>query len=184
MSIKCYWCLDGLGVGHVKRLEHILYILGLTQESLFLHLPDLKPKEELQFTHRRHLKSLGHDPTKLFTKFIISRTKDNIININLANKNIFSICLNEESRIGFAYLKTVLKKKFLKAFIPCSRSLLKPVERLMELVHMVWEVWIFKARWLLNIYFFLERFIQESTLDIHLMKLEVMMSIIGQKDTN
>jgi hypothetical protein len=37
---------------------------------------------------------------------------------------------------------------------PCFRSLLKPVERLMELVHMVGEVWIFKARWLLNIYFF------------------------------
>jgi hypothetical protein len=54
----------------------------------------------------------------------------------------------------------------------------------MELVHMVWEVWIFKARWLLNIYFFLERSIQQSTLDIHLMKLEVVMSSIGQKDKN
>jgi hypothetical protein len=49
---------------------------------------DLKTKEELQFTHHRHLKPLGHDPTKLFTKLIISRTKDNIININLTNKDI------------------------------------------------------------------------------------------------
>jgi hypothetical protein len=183
MSIKCHRGLDELGVGHVKPLEHILYILGLTQESLFLHLLDLKPNEELQFTHHRHLKSLGHDLTKLFTKFITSRTKDNIININLEYKYILSISLNEESRIGFAYLKTILEKKFLKAFIPCSRRLLKPVERLMELVHMVGEVWVFKARWLLNIYFFLERSIQEGTLDIHLMKLEVMMSSIGQKDT-
>jgi hypothetical protein len=47
--------------------------------------------------------------------------------------------LNEESRIGFAYLKTVLEKEILKAFIPCSRSLLKPIERLMELIHMVGE---------------------------------------------
>jgi hypothetical protein len=77
--------------------------------------------------------------------------------------------LNEESRIGFAYLKTVIEKKILKAFIPCSRSLLKPVERHMELVHMVGEFWIFEAWWLLYIYFFLERSIQESTLDIHLM---------------
>jgi hypothetical protein len=157
MSIKCHRGIDGLRVGHVKPLEHILYILGLTRESPFLHLLDLKSKEELQFTHHRHLKSLGHDPTKLFTKFIISRTKDNIININLAYKDIFSISLNEESRIGFAYLKTVLEKKFFKAFIPCSRSLLKPLECLTELVHMVGEVWIFKARWFLNIYFFLER---------------------------
>jgi hypothetical protein len=120
-------------------------------------LLDLKPKEELQFTHHRHLKSLGHDPTKFFTKFFISRAKDNIINIDLAYKDIISISLNKESRIDFAYLKTVLEKKFLKAFIPCSRSLLKLVELLMELVHMVGEVWIFKARWLLNRYFFLER---------------------------
>jgi hypothetical protein len=91
--------------------------------------------------------------------------------------------LNEESRIGFAYLKSVLDEKILKAFIPYSRSLLK-LESLMELVHMVGEVWIFEAQWLLNIYFFLERPIQEVTLDIHLMKLEVMMSSIGQKDTN
>jgi hypothetical protein len=108
MSIQCHGNLDGLGIGHVKPLEHILYILGLTQESPFLHLLDLKTKEELQFTHHGHIKPLGHDPTKLFTKFIISRTKYNIININLANKDTFSISLNEESRIGFAYLKTVL----------------------------------------------------------------------------
>jgi hypothetical protein len=57
----------------------------------------------------------------------------------LANKDIFSISLNEESRIGFVYLKTVLEKKILKAFIPCPRSLLKPVVCLMELVHMVWK---------------------------------------------
>jgi hypothetical protein len=41
----------------------------------------------------------------------------------LTNKDIFSISLNEESRIGFAHLKTILEKKILKAFIPCSRCL-------------------------------------------------------------
>jgi hypothetical protein len=102
----------------------------------------------------------------------------------LINKDIFSNSLNEVSRISFAYLKTVLEKKFLKALIPCSRSLLEPIERLMELVHMVGEVWIFKAWWLPNINFFLERSIQEHAIHIHLMKLEVMMSSVGQKDTN
>jgi hypothetical protein len=68
----------------------------------------------------------------------------------LANKDIFSISLNKESRIGFAYLKTVPEKKILKAFIPCSWSLFKPIEHLMELVHMVGEFWIFKAQWLLK----------------------------------
>jgi hypothetical protein len=88
--------------------------------------------------------------------------------------------LNEESRIGFAYLKAVIEKKILKAFIACSRSLLEPIKRLMELVHMVGEVWIFKAWWLINIHLFLERSIRECTLDIHLMKLEIMMRSIGQ----
>jgi hypothetical protein len=112
MSIECHRGLDGLGVGHVKPLEHILYILGLTQESPFLHLLDLKLKEELQFTHRRHIESLGHDTTKLFTKLIISRTKDNVINKDLAYKDIFSIPLNEESRIGFT--KPFLRRKSLR----------------------------------------------------------------------
>jgi hypothetical protein len=102
-------------------------------------LLDLKPKEELQFIHHRHLKYLGHDPTKFFTKFVISGPKDNIININLTNKDIFSISLNEESRIGFAYLKTVLEKKILNTFIPCSRSLLKTVEPYGACTH-GWEI--------------------------------------------
>jgi hypothetical protein len=73
ISIQFHGSLDGLGIGHVKPPEHILHILGLAQESPFLQLLDLKTKEELQFTHHRHLESLGHDLTKLFTKFIISR---------------------------------------------------------------------------------------------------------------
>src|SRR6185312_8594288 len=99
-----------------------------------------------------YLKSLGHDPTKLFIKLFFSRTKDNVININLTNKEIFFYFLSKESRIGFAHYKAVLEKEFPEAFIPCSRSLLKPIERLMELVHMVGMLGIFKTRGLLNIY--------------------------------
>jgi hypothetical protein len=71
MSIQCHESLDGLGIGRVKPLEHILHIFGLTQESV-LQLLDLKTKEELQFTHHGHLKPLGHHPTKPFLKFIVS----------------------------------------------------------------------------------------------------------------
>jgi hypothetical protein len=68
--------------------------------------------------------------------------------IYLANKNILIKFVSKESRIGFAHYKVVLEKKILKSFIPYSRSLLKPIERLMKLVHMIWKSWIFKARWL------------------------------------
>jgi hypothetical protein len=46
--------------------------------------------------------------------------------------------------------------------------LLKPIERLLEFVDMVGELGIFKTRWLLNIGKFLNRAIEEYTLDIHL----------------
>jgi hypothetical protein len=49
----------------------------------------LKTKEELQFTHHRHLKSLGHDPTKLLTKIMVSSTKYYVIDIYLAHKYIY-----------------------------------------------------------------------------------------------
>jgi hypothetical protein len=90
--------------------SNISPVASLTQESPFLHLLDLKSKKELQFSHHRHLKPLVHDSTKFFTKFIISRPKNDIIDINLTNENIFSVSLYEESRIDFAYLKTVLEK--------------------------------------------------------------------------
>ena len=64
----------------------------------------------------------------------------------MAHKYIIINCVSKESRIGFAYFRTVLEKKILKAFIPSSRSLLKPIERLMELVHMIWALGIEERR--------------------------------------
>ena len=90
MSIHGHGSLDGFSIGHVKLLEHIICIFSLTYESPFLYLLDLKTKEELQFTHHGHLESLDRDPTKLFIKLFISRNKDNVININLTNKKIFT----------------------------------------------------------------------------------------------
>ena len=59
--------------------------------------------------------------------------------------------MSKESRIGFAHYKAVLEKKFPKAFIPCPSSLLKPIERLMELEHVVEMLGVFKTRGLLYI---------------------------------
>src|SRR6185312_3097426 len=151
MSIHGHRSLDWFSIGHVKLLEHFMCIFSLTYESPFVHLLDLKTNEEFQFTHHGHLESLGHDSTKLFTKLFISRTKDNVININLTYKEIFIYFLSKESRIGFAHYKAILEKQFPKAFIPCSRSLLKPIEHLMELEHIVGMLGFFKARGLLYI---------------------------------
>ena len=97
--------LDGLSIFHVKLLEHILDVLGLTNEGAILELFDLKSEEEGQLTHHGHLKSLWHDPSKLIAPSFVNRIKYNVIDIYLAYKVIFINFAHEESRIGFAYLK-------------------------------------------------------------------------------
>ena len=88
-------------------------LLHLTNKSSILHLLDLKSKEELQFTHHRHLKSLGHDPTKFLTKRMISTTKYYIIDIYLVHKYIFANFVSENGRIIFPYFKALFKQEFL-----------------------------------------------------------------------
>ena len=145
MSIGWHRSFDRLGIYHVKLLEHIMGVLRLTNKSSILHLLDLKSKEELQLTHHGHLKSLRHDPTKFLTKRMISTTKYYVIDIYLAHKYIILNLSYEESSVGFAYFKALLEQEILKAFIPCSWCLLKPIERLMEFVDMVRMLRIFKS---------------------------------------
>jgi hypothetical protein len=145
MSIGWHGSFDGLCICHVKILEHITGVLCLANESPFLQLLDLKTEEELQFTHHRHLKSLGHDPTKLLTKLMVSTTKYYIIDIYSAHKYIFIDFASKKGRISFAYFKALFEQEFLKTFIPCSWCLLKPIERLLEFIDVVWELGIFKT---------------------------------------
>ena len=143
-------------------------VLGLANESLFLYLLDLKSKEELQLTHHGHLKSLSHDPTKLITIHMISTTKYYVIDIYLAHKYIISNFVSKECRVGFAYFKALFEQEFLKTFILCSWSLLKPIVPLLEFVDVVGELGIFKTRRLLNIDKFLNGAFEECTLRVHL----------------
>jgi hypothetical protein len=108
MSIGWHRCFDGLGMVHVKLLEHIISVLGLTYECAILELLDLKTEKELQLAHHRHLKSFGHDPTKLINPRLISRPKYDAINIYLTYKQIIALFTSEESRIGFTYFKAFL----------------------------------------------------------------------------
>jgi hypothetical protein len=88
MSIGWHWCLHGLGIVHIKLLQHVIGVLGLTYECPFLELLDLKAEKESQLAYHGHLKPLSHDPTKLLTKGLISTTKYNVIDIYLANRDI------------------------------------------------------------------------------------------------
>src|SRR6266540_861337 len=100
VSSCSHWGLDGLGTFHVKLLEHVGDVLGLTQEGSFLELLDLKTEEVLELTHHRHLEPLSHNPTKIFTKSLVSTTKYYVIDIYLAHKQINIEFTSEKSRIG------------------------------------------------------------------------------------
>jgi hypothetical protein len=90
-------------------------------------LLDLKSKKECENSHHGYFKPIGHDFAKLITKGFASRTKDNIINVYLAYKQIFAHLSSEESIIRLTNPKTIFNEKICKAFIPCSWCLLKPI---------------------------------------------------------
>jgi hypothetical protein len=152
----------------------------VANDSSLFGLLDLKSKKECENHHHGHLKPIHHYFAKLITKGFVSRTKYNIINIDLANKQIFTHFSSEESRVGFTNPKTIFNKKIPKAFIPCSWCLLKPKERLTEFIDMVRILFTFKARRLLHIHFFFDWTIQEGALDIHLIKFKIIVSSIGR----
>jgi hypothetical protein len=137
VPVSSHWCLCGLGVLHSKPFEKILSILCLGDEGAILELLHLEPKELGQLAHHRHLELLCHYPAKLLTRLLISRTKYYVININLAYKEITITSLCKKSWIGFPNLESISNYEISKAFIPCSWGLLKSIERLRELIHVV-----------------------------------------------
>jgi hypothetical protein len=155
MSISAHESLDGLCIVHAKLLEYVMCVLYLTNESPFFYLLDLKSKKECENSHHGHFKFISHNFAKLITKGFFSRTKDNIINIYLAYKQIFSHFSSEESRIGLTNPKTIFNKKISKTFIPCSWCLLKRIEHLMEFINMVRILFTFEVGRLLHIHLFL-----------------------------
>jgi hypothetical protein len=131
-------------------------ILHLANEGSLFDLLDLKSKKEYENPHHGHLKPIRHYFAKLITKEFVSRTKYNIININLAYKQIFTHFSSEESRVGLINPKTIFNKEVPKAFIPYSWCLLKPIERLMQFIDTARISFTFKVGWLLHIHLFFD----------------------------
>jgi hypothetical protein len=111
MPVSSHGCLDGLGILHPKLGEYVLNILRLANEGALLELLHLKSQEILKLPHHRHLEFLNHDPTKLFPSRFVSRPKYNIININLAYKQIICNCFSKESRISFSDFEAISDKE-------------------------------------------------------------------------
>jgi hypothetical protein len=150
MTISVYVHIDWLCFVHAKLFEYVTSILRLANEGSLFGLLDLKFKKECENPHHRHLKPIRHYFAKPITKGFVSRTKYNIINIDLVYKQIFTHFSSEESRVGLTNPKIIFNKEVPKAFIPCFWCLLKPIERLIEFIDMVRISFTFKAGWLLH----------------------------------
>jgi hypothetical protein len=123
---------------------------------------------------------MHHYPAKLFTRLLISRTKYYVIDVYFAHKQITIISLSKKSRICFPDLKSIRYEKISKAFIPCSWSLLKYIERLREIVNRVGIPVILKDRGLFYLHLLLDWSIEEGALHVHLKQLKRVVSSIGQ----
>jgi hypothetical protein len=181
MPICSHRSLDGLGILHSKLFEDVLSVLCLADEGALLELLDLESMKVLQLAHHGHIKFLYHNSTKLFTRWLVSRPKDNIININLAYKQVFDNCFSEESRVSFPDFKTTLViRKSLRHSYYALGGLFEPIKCLWELIDMWRILTIFKAERLLNIRLLLDMTIEESTFHIHLIQLKAMVSSIDK----
>jgi hypothetical protein len=145
MTTIAYGRLDWLYFVHVKLFEYVTSILRLANECSLFGLLDLKSKKECENPHYGYLKHIHHYFAKLITKEFISRTKYNIININLAYKQIFTYFSSEESRVGLTNPKTIFNKEVTKTLIPCSWCLLKLIKRLIQFITMVRISFTFKV---------------------------------------
>jgi hypothetical protein len=163
MPIGSHGSLDGFSTLHSKLLQNVLSVLCLTDEGAFLELLDLESDEILQLHHHRHLELLYPDPSKFFTRGFVSRPKYNIININLAYKQIFINSFGKEYRICFSNFEGIRNKKISQAFIHFSWCFLKAIERLFKRKYMRGILIVFKVGRLLNINFFLNWSIEEGT---------------------
>ena len=184
MAGGCHRSSCTFAVLQLEALEHVLSVLGLVDEGAFLCLLDLKAKEVLQLTHHRHLKHVRHQLSKLLIKIFVSRTKDNVINIELTYEQLPINSLGEESRVDLPNLESTVYQQLSKVLIPRTWGLFKAIERLVEAIDMVRKVRVLKPGRLSHIHQLTKRAIQESTLDIHLLQLEIMVVGIGQKDTD
>jgi hypothetical protein len=107
MSVSSHRCLCGLSILHSKPLEKILSVLRLGDEGAVLELLHLESKEVGQLAHYQHLELLHHHPATLLTRLLVSRTKYNVIDIYLANKQITITSLCKKTGISFPNLESI-----------------------------------------------------------------------------
>jgi hypothetical protein len=126
MTISAHWRLDWLCFIHAKFFEYVTSILRLTNECYLFGLLDLEFKKECENSHHGHLKHIRHYFVKLITKEFVSRTKYNIISVDLAYKQIFNIFLAKRVESSLPIVKLFLIRKSLRQSYHALGACLSP----------------------------------------------------------
>ena len=98
-----YRSLTYLCIFKSKFLDKFSCVFGLIYENFITLLLDLESKKVVGLSHHRHFELFLHAWFKILTKHLIRRSKNDIININLHNKDITinMLCKNVMSILPF-----------------------------------------------------------------------------------
>ena len=99
MTFGWHWHRVSFVVLHSKLLQAIIEVFFLRYEDVVALLTDFETRKELQLAHHGHLILLLHHVSKLITVFLISAAEDNVVHIDLVDKQFTIICLREECGI-------------------------------------------------------------------------------------
>src|SRR6185295_18347688 len=105
----------------------------------------------------------------------------NIIHVNLNQQEISATPEEKQSLIYRSHDKPLLKQKGSQPRIPGSRGLFQTIQSLLKLEDPVWKLRTLKARGLLHIDLLLYKPVQEGTLYIHLVQLELLRTAKAKK---
>ena len=157
----------------LDKVSNIFCLVNVYSSVRLLYLQSLKVGK---FTYHAYFKHLFHF---ICSKKIISRAKNNIININLSYNKVILILPNEKSSISISSLESIPYEIRSQSIISSSRSLFKTIQYSFQFVDITRPMRIHKSFGLLYIHFFLQHPIQESTFDIHLIQLEIQVTSNG-----
>ena len=87
-------------------------------------LTNLQAKEMSKLSNHAHLELALHEFWEIMSKFILSQTKDDIINIDLSNYQLAIFPFNEESLIRFSSYEPMWHQVLCESIIPNSKGLL------------------------------------------------------------
>ena len=100
--IRLYWGIHRLWIFHLEPAQDFRYVFGLINKDPRWSLIHLQAEEKLHFSHRTHLELFMHYFFKFSAKKFVSRAKNNIIYINLNEKQVIPCFLGRQCVIDQA----------------------------------------------------------------------------------